>query len=273
MSDDRWTATHSPLDKPSPARMYDYYLGGNHHLAVDRRAAEQVIALQPDTPLIARANRAFLQRAVHFLVAQGLDQFLDIGSGIPTVGNVHEAAQRLNPAAHVVYVDSDPTAVALSQHLLHGNSSATAIQADARQPEHLLSHPDLRRLLDFRRPVGVLLVGFLYFITDDAEASHLVQALRDTVVAGSYLALSHATYRSYAVGPGSHKAQVEGIYAQSTNPVKTRSYDDIAAFFEGLDLVEPGLVYLPKWRPDGPSDLLLDQPERSAFLAGVARKP
>ncbi|MBX6342403.1 MAG: SAM-dependent methyltransferase, partial [Thermomicrobiaceae bacterium] len=148
MSMPSWARGDFPLDKPSAARMYDYYLGGFHNFEIDRQAAEQAIARWPDLPLIMQANRAFLRRAVNFVSGQGIDQFLDIGSGIPTVGNVHEVAQRANPSARVVYVDIDPIAVAHSQEILRGNPNATVIQGDVRRPSEILEHPDVQRLLD-----------------------------------------------------------------------------------------------------------------------------
>jgi hypothetical protein len=265
-----------PLDKPNPARMYDYLLGGSHNLASDRHAAEQLTALYPETPLVARANRAFLHRAVRFLVAQGLTQFLDIGSGIPTVGNVHEIAHRHNPAARVVYVDRDPIAVELSTRLLRDDPRTIIVQADARQADELLHHPAVQQHLDFRQPLGLLLVGMLYFVTDDGEALRLVHTLCAALAAGSYLALSHPTHEVTVEGIGSSAAlqqEAEGIYAQSTSPLKTRSRAQIAAYFAGLELVAPGLVYLPAWRPEDPQAPFQGQPERAAFLAGVARKP
>src|SRR2546423_11334318 len=146
--------------------MYDYFLGGYHNFEIDRKAAEAAIAIYPDFALVMRANRAFLRRAVEYLVAQGVDQFLDIGSGIPTVGNVHEVAQRANPAARVVYVDSDPVAVAHSSAILQGTANTAVIRADTRHPAQILGHPDVRRLLHFDKPLALLLVFILHFIID-----------------------------------------------------------------------------------------------------------
>ncbi len=156
-------------DIPSVARMYDYFLGGYHNFAADRQAAERVLAQFPDTRFIAQANRAFLRRAVTFLGEQGIAQFLDIGSGILTVGNVHEIVQAGNPNARVVYVDSDPVAVIHSETILADNPNAAAVRADARQPEAILAHPEVRRLLDPARPLAVLLVALLHFVTDDRK--------------------------------------------------------------------------------------------------------
>lgn len=258
------------LDKPSPARMYDYFLGGYHNFAVDRRAADQVLSLNPETSLIMRANRSFLRRAVSVMLDRGIDQFLDIGSGIPTVGNVHEIAQRTNPVARVVYVDIDPIAVMHSEAILKDVANTVVIEADARQTAQMLASPKLQSMLDFSRPIGVLLVALLHFIVDDNEAYNIVRALREALPSGSYLALSHGTDEQVPV-----RTIVEGgkIYARSTNPVVMRSRSQIAAFFDGLEMIEPGLVYAPLWWPEGPEDLFIDQPERSFIYAGVGRKP
>ncbi len=264
-----WLPDDVPLDKPSPARMYDYLLGGYHNFAIDRMAAEQMIALNPDAPLIMQAYRAFLRRAVKFLVAQGIDQFLDLGSVVPTVGSSHEVAQEFNPAARVVYVDIDPDTVRHSEAILEGSPNTAAVQADVRRPDQLLRHPNVSRLLDFSRPVAVLL-QLLHFVTDDEEAYQLVRVLRETMAPGSYMAISHGTYEN---APREVVERLEGLYARSTTPVKLRSRVEIEAFFDGLELVEPGLIYGPLWRPEGPDDIFLDQPERSANFSGVGRKP
>ncbi len=259
----------SPDERPSVARMYDYFLGGHHNFPVDRAAAEQIIALHPETPLVAQANRAFLRRAVTFLAEQGIRQFLDLGSGIPTVGNVHEVAQAAAADARVIYVDIDPVAVTHSASLLENDANATVIQADARRPETIVGHPEVRRLLDFSRPVGVLLVSFLHFVTDDAEAERLVQGLREVLAPGSYIAISHAA--TEVVTPVMRQA-IE-VYRGSSSPSTIRTPAQIARFFAGLDLVEPGLVATPLWRPEGPGDVFLDTPERAMALVGVGRVP
>ncbi len=270
MCTDRWAAPDVPLDKPSVARMYDYYLGGFHNFAIDRQAADAIARLHPDVALVMRANRAFLRRAVQFLIAQGIDQFLDIGSGIPTVGNVHEVAQRANPAARVVYVDSDPVAVAHSAAMLRDNDAAATVQADARRPEQILDDPVVRRMLDFDRPLGVLIVALLHFIPDDAEAYGLVRAVRDAVAPGSYLAIGHGTTDGL---PPERYAQMERLYAQTTNPGKMRPRAAIERFFEEMTVVEPGIVHVPLGRPEDADDLFLDEPARSINFAGVGYKP
>ena len=265
------TPSPAPDERPSVARIYDYLLGGYHNFAADRVAAEQLVRLYPDLPLTIRANRAFLRRAVLFLTSQGIEQFLDVGSGIPTVGNVHEVAQARSPSARVVYVDSDPVAVAQSAALLADNPRATAIQADARQPEAILAHPETRRLVDFRRPVAVLLVALLHFMPDEAEATRIVWTLRDAVAPGSYLAITHAVHGGEAV---SHQqSAASAAYSRAAAPFVLRTQAQVARFFEGLELVEPGLVLTPLWRPEGPEDLLVETPEQASGVAGIGRKP
>ncbi len=263
-------AADVPLDAPSIARMYDYWLGGFHHFAIDRQTAEELTALYPALPLVARANRAALRRVVTFLAEQGIDQFLDIGSGIPTVGNVHEVAQRITPAARVVYVDNDPVAVEHSRAILADNPLTTVVEADARQPEGLLAHPEVQQLLDFGRPVAVLVLALLHFIPDDAEAGHVVRTLRDALAPGSYLAISHATQGHL---PDVTTGQVEQLYTRFTAGGKYRPPAGVARFFAGLTLIEPGLVYAPLWRPETPDDPFLDRPEESVNLVGVGRVP
>ena len=270
MNTPAWEPGDVPLDKPSPARMYDYFLGGYHNFEIDRRAAEQMVSLMPDIKLITRANRAFLRRVVTFLANQGVDQFLDIGSGIPTVGSVHESVHRINPAARIVYVDIDPIAVAHSEAILKDVPNTAVIQADARRPAQILEHPEVRRLLDFGRPVAVLLVALLQFVPNDEDASGMVRAFRDALSSGSYIAIAHGTDEGV---PRDIVEQGIKIYARSTNPVTGRSRAQIAQFFEGLELIEPGLVFVPLWRPEDPNDIFLDQPERSINISGVGRKP
>lgn len=256
--------------KPSTARMYDYFLGGYHNFAIDRQAAEQITALYPNAALAARTNRSFLRRAVTFLLEQGIEQFLDIGSGIPTVGNVHEIVAGIQPEARVIYVDIDPVTVTYSQTILEGNHNVIAIHGDVRAPAELLEHAEVRGMLDFQRPVAILMVALLHFVPTDAEAQQIVQVLTTGIPNGSYLVISHVTneYLSPEV-----IAESEAVYARSTTPSKLRSRSQIAALFDGLELVEPGLVLVPLWRPNEADDLFMDMPEQSMFFAGVGRKP
>ncbi len=250
--------------------MYDYFLGGFHNFAIDRAAAERVQAIYPDVAQVMAVNRAFLRRAVRFLLAGGIDQFLDIGAGIATVGSVHEVVHGTNPDAHVVYVDSDPVAVEHTRALLGDTPTVTIVEADARDVPGILTHPDVYRLLDFSRPVGVLLIALLHFITRDDEAYGLVRALHDALTPGSYLALAHATADEV---PEAVARQLERLYADTTNPGRARSREEIAAFFTRLTLVEPGVVLAPLWRPESPRDLFLDEPGRAINYVGVGMKP
>ena len=269
MTTPSWSPPEVPLDRPNAARMYDYYLGGNHNLAIDRQAADAAIAIYPDFGLVMRANRAFMRRAVHYLMEQGIRRFLDIGSGIPTVGNVHEVAQALDPAARVVYVDVDPVAVAHSAALLQDNPRATVIEADVRSPEQILDHPAVRDLLDAGEPVALLLGFVLHFVVNDEQALLAVRVLRDALPPASFVVISHGTLERV---PAEIIPPLMKLYAGTSQPAKPRFRAEIEAYFAGLDLVEPGLVFVPEWRPEEHDDLLLDHPERALGFAGVGKK-
>ena len=268
MDDSQWSMQEIPEDKPNSARMYDYFLGGHHNFAADRAAAERVRSVYPDVVRGAQANRAFLRRAVRFMAEQGIDQFLDLGSGIPTAGNVHEVAQEANPTARVVYVDVEPIAVIHSTAILRGNHQATIVEANAHEPKRILNHPEVRRLLDFTRPIGVLMLALLHFVLDDHDAQALVSRYREALVPGSFIAITHASLERV---PAEIVTQFERVYSQTTTPVKTRKLAQVEPLFTGLDIVEPGIVYVPSWRPEGSDDVFLDQPERSINLGGVGR--
>ncbi len=266
MADD-WTGDVD-ISIPSAARMYDYYLGGSHNFAVDRDAARKVIEAMPTITEVARANRAFLGRAVRYAVGAGVRQFLDIGSGIPTVGNVHEIAQGLAPDTRVVYVDVDPVAVSHARQLLSGNERATAIRADLREGPALLERPELRGVLDPTRPVALLMVSMLQFVPDE-EAYPVVRYLTDLLAPGSVLVVSHLAVEGLSAAEWNGGASV---YRGTTTPGQhLRDRAGIAQFFDGFKLVDPGLVWLPQWRPEHPDDVG-ERPERSALLAGVGRR-
>jgi SAM-dependent methyltransferase len=261
-----WAPESVDIDRPTAARIYDYLLGGCHNFAADREMAHKVIAAMPDLPLQAQANRAFLHRAVQYLVAAGVRQFLDIGSGIPTLGNVHETAQRAAPDARVVYVDMDLVAVAHSRQILAVNDRTSTIEEDLRRPERILGHPDVRALLDFGQPVAVLLVAILHVIPDDDDPAGIVRRLRDALVPGSYLAIAHGTNE----GRTETAAELTRLSTRTPTPMTPRTRAQVAGFFDGFDLVEPGLVWAPQWHPDSPDDV--DAPERSMNFVGVGRK-
>jgi SAM-dependent methyltransferase len=262
-----WAPEGIDLSTPSMARAYDYALGGAHNFPADREFFRAWEAAMPEARLIARANRAFLHRAVQFMIEAGVRQFLDIGSGIPTVGNVHEIAQKADPQARVVYVDIDPVAVAHSRQILAGNDRATAIMEDVRRPDAILDHPDTRALLDFDRPLGLILAAILHSVPDQDDPYGIMRRLRDALPAGSYVAISHVTADSRP----EEVHEAERVTKQTATPTTVRSRDEIARFFDGLDLVEPGLVWVSQWRPYSPDDVG-DHPERLNVYAGVGRK-
>lgn len=269
--EDASAAEHSvreiDVERPNPARMYDYYLGGAHNFAVDRQAADKVLAVLPETRTFARDNRAFLQRAVRHLVGEaGITQFLDLGSGIPTVGNVHEIAQAANPECRVVYVDHEPVAVAQSRRLLTGNPRTAVISADLRERDLILNHPSTRELLDFSRPIALLMVAVFPFIPDADRPAEIIASYRDNCVPGSYLALSHSLTPDY--WPGAVAEAIE-LYTHSTHPLFLRAPDEVAPFFAGYELIDPGLVMAAAWRPDQPTSLKRAQESRSVAGVGV----
>jgi hypothetical protein len=267
--------THETQPKPATAaRIYDYHLGGTHNFPADRAAGQAVAERNPLVPAMARTNRAFLRRAVAYLTEAGIRQFLDIGSGIPTEGNVHEIAQRIAPDARVAYVDIDQVAVMESLEILDGNDHATAIRADLCHPEVILDHPQTHALIDFDQPIALLLCAVLHFVPDDATALAAVTHLRKALPPGSYLVISHAaafeTTQQRAAIDDEVKV-VQGVYEKRTaTPFRLRTRAEVATFFEGLTMVEPGLVWLPQWRPtaDDPQDFV-DDPSRSIGLGGV----
>jgi hypothetical protein len=234
---------------PNAARMYDYYLGGSANLAVDREAAELMITMAPDVVFSAHANRAFLGRVVRYLSSRGIDQFLDLGSGIPTVGNVHEIARRTNPAARIAYVDVEPVAVSYGRRLLADEDLVTVTRADIRDPEAVLSAPGVADLLDFDRPVAVLAVAILHVMSDADDPSGFLAAYRAACASGSYLAVSHVSPVTF--DPDQLKMS-ERVYARTPTPVVWRDRDAIAHFLDGYQLVDPGVVLLPQWRPTVP---------------------
>ncbi|HEX6682524.1 MAG TPA: SAM-dependent methyltransferase [Candidatus Limnocylindrales bacterium] len=265
MRADDWGQDGVDTDVPNVARMYDYYLGGLHNFPADREMAQRVVGAYPTLPAILRLNRAFLRRAVTYLANAGIRQFLDLGSGLPTIGNVHEVAQSVDPEAHVVYVDIDPTAVLHSRLMLVGNPYATVLQVDLRQPELVLNHRDLRWQIDLDQPVAILAISVLHFITDADDPYSLMKTYGSVLAPGSYLAISHATHD---IEP-EQSEKVMQLYARSGNPMQFRTHAEIASLFANFELVEPGLSLLDDWHPELSET---DQPRLNIGYCGVARK-
>jgi hypothetical protein len=264
-----WVPPEVDTTKANVARVYDYWVGGDHNFQADRDLARTITALDPNIRTTMRANRAFLGRVVRFLAGQaGIRQFLDIGSGIPTENNVHQVAQATAPGSRVVYVDSDEVAVAHSRLLLADNPDAAVIQADAREPAKILADPETQLLLDFTQPVAVFLVAVLHFIPDTGQATDIVATLRDALAPGSYLVICHACRDEQP----SLATSFESVYnSRVTAQLAMRSRDEIAGLCGGFTLLEPGLVWIPEWRPDSPGDVPAD-PSRYWALVGVGRK-
>ncbi|MBF6329324.1 SAM-dependent methyltransferase [Nocardia transvalensis] len=246
-----WASDDIDPSVPSIARIYDYALGGSHNFSVDRELAELGRKRWPHSLRSAWTNRAFLRRAVTYCAEQGVTQFLDIGSGIPTAGNVHEILADLGVDARVVYTDIDPVAVVMSRRILADVPWATAIRADARDLEAIVADPAVRAQLDFDKPVAVLLVALLHYIPASAEPHAMLAALRDRLVPGSMLVISHMTSAGW---PAQELADTVEMSKQTPTPLIMRSLDEITALFDGFDLVEPGLVRVPQWRPDPDED-------------------
>ncbi|MFE1288902.1 SAM-dependent methyltransferase [Streptomyces sp. NPDC058751] len=263
-----WAPRSIDISVPSVSRIYDYYLGGSHNFEVDREAARKAMEFMPGLPKIMQANRAFMRRAVRHAADEGIDQFLDIGSGIPTFGNVHEIAQAARPGARVVYVDHDPVAVAHSQAVLRGNEDADVVAADLLKPQEILASLPVQRLIDLKRPVALLLVAILHFVEDADDPYRAVAELRDALAPGSMLVVTHASYEGIPL----LREQAEGtvdVYKNIRNPLIMRTRDEIARFFEGYDMVEPGLVPMPEWRPDTASED--EDPYSFSGFGGVGR--
>ncbi|KAB2345721.1 SAM-dependent methyltransferase [Actinomadura rudentiformis] len=256
------------LSVPNVARMYDYYLGGKDNYAADRALADQVLKVAPQTPALAQENRAFLQRAVRYLAGPaGIDQFIDIGAGLPTLENTHEVAQRVAPDARVVYVDNDPVVLAHGRALLQGAAGTRVAQADARRPDDIFGSPEVTGLIDLDRPVAILLVSVLHCLRDDEDPWKIVARLRDETAPGSHLVISHITAADHA-----ESAQAGAdVYRSASNTMTLRTHTAIRRFFDGFELLEPGLVRLTEWRPQEGTEPRRDLP--TWYFCGVGRKP
>ncbi|MCG5213918.1 SAM-dependent methyltransferase [Streptosporangium soli] len=261
------------VNQPNISRVYDFMLGGKDNFAADRKVAEMALKIAPDAPEAARANRDFLRRVVRHLTAEaGIRQFLDIGSGLPTQGNVHEIAQEIAPDARIVYVDIDPMVLAHGRALLTKSSHTLVLAGDVREPEGILTHPEVLELIDFSRPVGLLLFAILHHLNDDENPQDLAARYRTALSPGSHLAISHF-HNPGALRPevAAQAASAEKIFNETLGTGRWRSREEILAFFGDMDLLEPGLVPLPEWRPE--DGHLSDQGiTYHTFVGGLARK-
>jgi hypothetical protein len=281
MPDMSWTKPDARLsssvdlhtDLPHPARVYDYLLGGKDNFEADRRAAAAGLKANPNSRIPPRENRAFLRRAVRYLAAEaGIRQFLDIGTGLPTSPNVHEVAQEIAPESRILYSDNDPIVLAHARALLTSTSEGKTayIDADLTNPGNILSSPILRDTFDLNRPVALLLIAIMHFVPDQGEPFEIVRSLLDTLPSGSYLALSHLTGDlDPEVWPGVAAALAEGGVT-----LQVRSAAEIRRFFDGLDLIAPGVELATRWRPDPGADPASQPPDAAVSLyVGLARKP
>ncbi|MFJ3792259.1 SAM-dependent methyltransferase [Kitasatospora sp. NPDC090091] len=264
MFDDRGNSDVTDLqtDRPHPARIYDYWLGGKDNFPPDRAAAEHAISIAPDIPQGARENRAFLRRAVRLCAEAGIRQFIDIGSGLPARGNVHEVAQEIAPDSRVVYIDNDPIVLTHGRALLADNRTTTVLTGDLRDLDELLDRPELRDLIDLSQPVAVLLLAVLHFVGDE-HADAAVRAIHKRVAPGSYLLVSHSS----SEGDPVRAAEVAKTWDNTASKIHDRGRADVVRYFDDWELLEPGVDFVPLWRPDGPTE-----GSTRWMYAGVGRK-
>jgi len=268
MHEPDWVVDGIDLNRPNPARIYDYLLGGHHNFAADRAAAKKMLERLPHSADVAVVLRSFLRRAIDLLTAEGVDQFLDIGSGLPTAGNVHDMARSTMPEARVVYVDVDPVVTAHSSALLRDDPGATMIEADVRDPWSILQHPEVVGLLDFGQPVGLTMLSLMHYVIDDDIAYGATDTLIGALAPGSYVAFGQALVEDWTEDVVD-KAVEDYRAAADLRP---RRRQEIVKFFDGLQLLEPGVVRPPLWRPEGPDDFMLDSLDVVHALVGVGRK-
>jgi SAM-dependent methyltransferase len=264
----KWIPAEVDPDVPSVARIYDYLLGGSHNFALDRAMADKLLAVQPNVADIARRNRAFLRRVVQFMAEEGVRQFLDLGSGIPTAGNVHEIAEQVAPGSRVVYVDYEGVAVAHSKLLLAENENAGVVQADVTRPDDVLGADETRRLIDFSQPVGLLAITIGHYLPPTSDPARVFARYRDALAPGSHLALTHLTDDFSSV----HGDEIVETMKSTQNNVFPRTREQVLELFGDFDLVEPGLVTTSRWHPEHSVAPAVD-PEEDGLYAGVAIKP
>ncbi|MCF3962432.1 SAM-dependent methyltransferase [Streptomyces fuscigenes] len=250
--------------KPHPARIYDYLLGGKNNYELDRAAGDRLAGAAPEVRAGVRANRAFLGRAVRHVVGTGVRQILDIGTGLPTSPTVQEIAREVATGVRIAYVDNDPIVNTYADALLAGSDGTGVVVGDLRDPAALVEHPDVRRVVDFDEPVALLLVAVLHFLTEADDPRRVVATLRDALAPGSFLVLSHAT------GDFADRREAQAVYDNASASLNLRTKAEVERFFDGFELLEPGLSEVPFWRPDAPPPTA---PGEIGFYGGVARRP
>lgn len=262
---------HLDPSTPNIARIYDYYLGGAFNLPADRERAAVIKSVLPSMEMLARFNRGFLRRSVAYMADQGITQFLDLGSGLPTAGNTHEVAQARDPHAKVVYVDYEPVAVALGRHILRNNPNAVMVDADARRPDELFAHPAVRDMLDLDRPLGIMMTGVMVFVGDHEDPVGLMKAYRDACAPGSHIALSQLT--DERADPET-KVQIHAMvdaYKGVIERLYVRDQAGVEALFDGMTLVEPGVTLMPEWQLHADTEIPTGSPAHHLGYAAVGR--
>jgi len=256
--------------RPHVARVYDYLLGGKDNFAADRALGDQIIATLPEVQAGVQAQRAVLGRVVRYLVGEaGIRQLLDIGSGLPTADNVHEIAQRVNPATRVVYLDNDPVVLSHARALLADDTATFVVQGDLLKPASIIDNPVIRTQLDWQQPIGLLLCGIVHYVLDDEGPAELVAALVDALPSGSYVFIHHLLDTGDPAAATMQAQMLKGL-----GRAQFRTLAQVRGLFGDLELAEPGLVTVPEWRPDPGTPIMADYGEvLSMACVGVARKP
>jgi hypothetical protein len=271
MTDRTPTPADIDMTRPNVARIYDYLLGGKDNFAADRAAAQLLIEATPDMAGVVRDNRAFLRRVVRYLAAEaGLRQFLDLGTGLPTQASVHEMAREVAPDARVVYVDNDPMVWTHGQALLADGDRVAMVLADLRDPAEVLGHPEVLAVLDLSQPVALLGTSVLHLLSDAEEPHRIVAGYRDRLAAGSYLAVTHGPVVAADEDPTGIVRSVTSVFRQASAQLHVRPVAEIRRFFDGFELVEPGVTWINEWRPDRDA---APQGPRHSLCGGVGRKP
>jgi O-methyltransferase involved in polyketide biosynthesis len=252
---DLWPPEWTDLERPHAGRVFDYFLGGAYNFGPDRELARRALELEPGLRVVMRAQRMFLRRVVRFLLGAGIRQFVDLGAGLPTSGNVYNVVRETDSRAPIICVDIDPVTVAHSQMMLADDGMAAAFQGDLREPQQIMAHDDMRRLIDPKQPVAVMLIGVLHFIRDEEDPAGIVAWLRDAIAPGSYIAIGHGT------NEGRPKAaEHQSLYARNGAMIRLRSRAEVEPMVAGLDLVGPGLVRMSVWSMDPDQVADIDEP-------------